>query len=317
MRAPQRRENRRPWVCLWGDCLDSRSLAQAGEGAELLFYRLLALCGQSGEGDTINDATAEALAWRFRGDAADFEGRLARLQAVNAIERSGPSVRIIGWFDRQPAESEAERSRRRRDEMRRPDATAGGDQTSDRVTTGSRPEVTPSRRPLDADADAEKTQTQNTPAQPPGDSGGAKPVPTAAMPVVRINPNGKAGTSDDLRPFFDAYCRGAGQKLSWGHKYVLYAEQIHRHGKPPDRIATVAAFYRAKLKDAVPSIQRFASEIDKWDAECGHEHAASAGKTAEEWRSEGRCPRHPGEMTTDGPCELCTAIEEFHGAKRA
>jgi len=141
--APERRGNRRPWVCLWSDCLDSRSMARAGEAAELLFYRLLALCGEAGEGDTIPEAAADDLAWRLRGNAVDIEARLVALESVGSIQRTGNAIQILGWHDRQPAESEAERSRRRRESGRRPDERPGRD-----------PVVTPSRRPLDADADS-------------------------------------------------------------------------------------------------------------------------------------------------------------------
>lgn len=151
---------------------------------------------------------------------------------------------------------------------------------------------------------------------------GAARVPTSdgcvSSPSAPMPPFGQrriARSDADLLPYFQAYCAGSGQGLTWKQAYFIPTEQLFAHGKPPERVRTVAAFYRSKLKDATASFARFAAEIDKWDAECGAQtmHRGPKAKTADEWAKEGRCPKHPAEPAD---CEVCKGFAEYQ-AKHA
>lgn len=138
------------------------------------------------------------------------------------------------------------------------------------------------------------------------------PIRTGKPPIAK--------TDAELLPFFEAFREGAGQLgLQWGSKYWRIAEMIRNHGKPPDRIKAVAAFYRSKCDKGTPKLANFAADIDRWDSECGF--VASSGrphvKTPDEWIAEGRCPKHPGEDITARACELCEAIEGFNARQTA
>lgn len=90
-----------------------------------------------------------------------------------------------------------------------------------------------------------------------------EPAKAARVPV------GNPPKSDaELRPLFDAYCAGTGQRLTWRHQYVLPCEQIAVLTRDAAVVQRAARFYAQALGVGItPSLQRFAAEFDKWRAE--------------------------------------------------
>ena len=322
----ERRENRRPWVKLWSDAIESRQIHRAGEAAELLFYRLLMVCGRSGVGGVIPE-TADEIAWRLRMDPADVAARLAALESQGLVEVVEAGVLITGWNERQADKSEAERKRdqraTRRDDVPRLSRDKGGTcpatvQDMSRDTSRTCPT-------LDVEEDVEEEE-ERTHAQPCGEYGGATPVPgTAAsggkpsaparigsvLPTVTPPPK----TDADLRPIFDAYCRGSGQSLTWRQQHILPSEQVARFTRDADQVARVAKFYRGQCKEGTPSFARFAAEFDRWRAEAearAKPPGARASPTPEQLIAAGKCPEHPGQSLDDGGnCEVCVDLAEY------
>ena len=75
-------------------------------------------------------------------------------------------------------------------------------------------------------------------------------------------------TDADLRPIFDAYCRGAGQRLTWRMQQVYPTEQIARFGVTVAQVEAAARRYVAGMTDGIaPSYPKFAADFDRWRAE--------------------------------------------------
>lgn len=138
--------------------------------------------------------------------------------------------------------------------------------------------------------------------------------PSALVPNRK--PHNPPASDSELRPLFDAYCRGSGQGLAWRVQAILPTEQIATHTRDPAEVERVASHYRATLTEGKPaSLPRFAAEFDRWRAEADRKRGG--GKAPKrDWAREGRCSLHPGEDVTSGPCELCAAQERARAKAR-
>lgn len=243
--------NRRPWVKLWADCLDSRQLAKAGEAAEVVFYRLLALNGTDGAGDLL-PLSAEDIAWRMRLPEADLLERLAALEAVGLIERTEAGIRFSGWSERQAEISDAERARLWRQRKREQPERS---QNVHRTFADERDEQ--SCRILESESELELEEEART--QPPVVERIATPVPTAATRVVK-----PAATDEPLRALLDAWNTATGDRLVWSAKYFQPTEQAYFLGATPELLTRAAKAYTAALDTGARSFPRFCGDFDRW-----------------------------------------------------
>lgn len=146
-----------------------------------------------------------------------------------------------------------------------------------------------------------QTRSQVTPPVVGLDKPMPPPAPTRRAPIPT--------TDADLQPFFAAFCRGSGLPLTWGAAQVFPTEQIARHGLPADRVRAVAAHYREKLRDGTPSLAKFAADFDRWRASLDSLERPAPKHTAEP--RPGKCPSHPSQDITAGPCELCDIVNRL------
>lgn len=242
--------NRRPWVKLWADCLDSRQLAKAGEAAEVLFYRLLTLNGKEGSGDTLA-LSAEDIAWRMRLSVEDVERRLSALVSAGLIEM-GDGIAFPGWAERQAEKSDAERQASLRARKRT--------MSRDSHATVTRQTCDTSRdcRILESESESESEEEPRT--QPTATSSEAEPPATRS--VVRVVK--PAATDEPLKALLDAWNTATGDRLVWSAKYFQPTEAAHRLGATPELLARAAKAYTAALDTGTRSFPRFCADFDRW-----------------------------------------------------
>lgn len=142
-------------------------------------------------------------------------------------------------------------------------------------------------------------------------------------PTVARTPIPK--TDQDLQPFFEAYCRGSGQRLTWRAQHFLPTERIASHGPTPQRVEAAAKLYASTCSAGItPSYQRFASDFDRWQAELDRPKAVETpgrGRQREDIRAgapsaaaaQGWCKRHPSVGLDRDGCSRCRT-EVIHAA---
>lgn len=250
------RRNSRPWVKLWADCLDSRQLARAGEPAELLFYRLLALNGTDGAGDTLN-LSASDLAWRMRMAETEVSERLERLESAGLIVRTDAGIRFAGWDERQSGKTDSERARQYRERSKSDHLQRHDTERSHRDAPTVLCRDAPTALELESESEEEEEHTHN----PLPNTGGANTVPPVA---ARVAVAGPCTTDEPLRAMLDAWNATTGQRLVWSAKYFQPTEQAHRLGATAGNLPKAIRVYMGALKDAPPSFKPFCGEFDKW-----------------------------------------------------
>jgi len=265
--ADKERRNGLSWCRLWADVLDSPRVGRLTDRTFRVWILMLAYCARQGFGEMIPDSPTD-VAWAMRLPEADVVAAFNELAAAGLIQDAGEGMSISGWKERNPLSdcdpTGAERQKRYRETRAKLDGVTRYVTDASRVTSR-----TSNGRVTGSDADAEKTQTQTPVCNLAPSAGGAIPVP----PTVAHTPPEPSGkpipkTDADLKPIFEAYCRGSGQRLTWRMQVVYPTEQIARFGLPPARVELAARTYAKGMTGGIaPSYPRFAQDFDRWNAE--------------------------------------------------
>lgn len=308
--------NDRPWFQVQASIIGSVDLNRLSPLHERIFWRLHALCCKHGIGDTIHGNLADFAR------TLPFSERVLRA-AFAALESPGTDgkpmievghsfVRIVKWYEYQPATTSTERNRVARDRKRVNPRRRGDDSLGDDFATSQR-RLCDS---IDAEAEAEterehthRTAVREGPAveQAPPDRvcvhGQDQEMPPHRSGKPVLMPSGEA-----IKKRWDAAMQGLGLRIPYGSGLsgFVTADSLFRSSTSDDEARAVAAYYRSRLKDCDPSPRTFVAEYATRKAQW------EASKTAKPVETGGvrRCSTHPGgPYDTRGNCERCAASE--------
>gem|GEM_PF-1304567 len=267
----------------------SEQLAECSPSARLLFVGLWCFCDDGG----VHPASTRRLKMEiFPADeitdkaVKTLVAELIRAGLLAEFEHKGETFwHVTGWDKHQridkptlkyprPLAEDSPRTRRPVDEASPPDWSGverrGGDSDHSPIQNTHTASTTVSDvAAVAAVADpglspsAPRACGDSDPAPKPQGPLAATVAATVAAAVAAAVGRINAGAQDP-QAYLEAYNAGAGQSLRWSTAYLIPCESLIARAADPPEVERVARFYRATLKDAQPSLKRFAADYDEW-----------------------------------------------------